>query len=190
MLIKRNRTCRKLSPELCQRICDLYLNEKLSSTEINEMLGVPVHTVIGVLKRKSIPRRGKSESVLLAYSRGRKIRPIAERNPKWQGGTVEGHSGYFMLWMPDYPSSMKKGYVYRHRYVYEQVHGKLPEGWRVHHINGVKGDDRPENLYAMPVKIHKGLDHKSKKDYTIDALRNRVRQLETQINQQSYFGLK
>ena len=46
-------------------------------------------------------------------------------------------------------------WVKRSRLVWEREHGKtLPKRWVVHHLNGVKDDDRPENLTAMPSKKH------------------------------------
>lgn len=62
--------------------------------------------------------------------------------------------------------------VPEHRYVWEKAAGKkLPRNWIVHHLNGLKGDNRPENLAAMP----KG-DHDSKA--MINALKVRIRELE------------
>lgn len=59
-----------------------------------------------------------------------------------------------------------------HRYIYEKATGKkVPEGWVIHHLNGLKGDNRFENLVAMP----KG-DHDSKA--LVNALKNRIRELE------------
>ena len=49
------------------------------------------------------------------------------------------------------------GGAYRpeHRIVWEQTHGQtLPSTWVVHHLNGVKDDNRPENLAAMPRHEH------------------------------------
>ncbi len=42
-----------------------------------------------------------------------------------------------------------EGYKSQHRFVWEQEHGKLPDGWVVHHINGVRSDNRIENLIAL-----------------------------------------
>lgn len=44
--------------------------------------------------------------------------------------------------------------VFEHRLVWEQAHGKLPKGWLIHHYNGLKGDNRLENLFAMPKSNH------------------------------------
>ncbi len=46
------------------------------------------------------------------------------------------------------------GWKLEHRFVWETLHGKLPKGWVVHHINGIKTDNRPENLLGMPRGEH------------------------------------
>lgn len=42
-----------------------------------------------------------------------------------------------------------------HRVVWEETHGPLPRNWDIHHINGDKLDNRPENLQAMPRRVHR-----------------------------------
>ncbi len=42
----------------------------------------------------------------------------------------------------------------QHRLVWEAVHGKIPEGVVVHHINGIRSDNRIENLIALPKTKH------------------------------------
>lgn len=62
--------------------------------------------------------------------------------------------------------------VPEHRYIIERETGKkLPRGWVVHHLNGLKGDNRIENLVGMP----RG-DHNTK--HLITALQERIYELE------------
>lgn len=36
------------------------------------------------------------------------------------------------------------------RVAWQEKHGPIPKGWVVHNLNGTTGDDRPENLAAVP----------------------------------------
>jgi hypothetical protein len=41
-----------------------------------------------------------------------------------------------------------------HRYVWQKEKGPIPDGWDIHHINEVKGDNRIENLECLPKAEH------------------------------------
>lgn len=45
-------------------------------------------------------------------------------------------------------------FVSEHTYIWEQEHGKLPKNWLTHHLNGIRDDNRIENLSGMPKKNH------------------------------------
>lgn len=47
----------------------------------------------------------------------------------------------------------KKGKL-SHREIYKQKVGPIPFGWHIHHINGLKGDNRISNLIAVPAHFH------------------------------------
>ena len=66
---------------------------------------------------------------------------------KWRGGRFQHASGYIYVSAPDHPHVNANGYVLEHRLVMEQVLGRFLEPTeRVHHINGKRADNRPENL--------------------------------------------
>jgi len=65
-------------------------------------------------------------------------------------------SGYIRLSIPslDDETYYMRG-VPEHTYTWEKYHGKrLPVGYIIHHANGVKEDNRIENLIAMPKCSH------------------------------------
>jgi hypothetical protein len=70
----------------------------------------------------------------------------------WQGGEVV-RNGYVYLRAPH--RRAVRGYVKRCYLVIEEALGRaLAKGEEVHHINGQKDDDRPENLEVMTKSEH------------------------------------
>lgn len=69
-------------------------------------------------------------------------------HPEWKGGRIYSKDGYVMVWSPDHPTTHKtKKYVLEHRLVMEKHLGRyLTRLEVVHHKNGVKDDNRIENL--------------------------------------------
>lgn len=70
-----------------------------------------------------------------------------EKNSRWHGGIQRDPRGYVRVYLPDHPHCNATGYVYEHRLVMEAHLGRtlLPTEV-VHHINGIKDDNRIENL--------------------------------------------
>jgi hypothetical protein len=69
-----------------------------------------------------------------------------DKNHFWTGGRHISR-GYVKIWQPHHPCADSKGYVTEHRLVMEKKVGRfLLRTESVHHINGIKGDNRIENL--------------------------------------------
>ena len=65
----------------------------------------------------------------------------------WKGGVNRINTGYLKQIAKGHPYADKNGYVLQHRLVMEGVIGRhLTPGERVHHKNGKRDDNRPENL--------------------------------------------
>jgi hypothetical protein len=68
-------------------------------------------------------------------------------NGRWKGGRTRHKAGYVMRWAPGHPRAGKSQYVFEHILVMEQLLGRcLLADESVHHRNGVRDDNRPENL--------------------------------------------
>ncbi len=68
-------------------------------------------------------------------------------HPNWKGGKYEVKNGYVFIKAEDHPFRDAAGYVPQHRLVMEKhLRRFLKTQERVHHINGIKNDNRIENL--------------------------------------------
>lgn len=73
-------------------------------------------------------------------------------NPAWKGGRILAPNGYVRVLVgAGHHLADSHGYAYEHRVVAEKAIGRrLLPGEIVHHVNGVKTDNRPENLEVLP----------------------------------------
>ena len=89
----------------------------------------------------------------------------AASNGKGMTGTgsgYKGRDGYLRIYYPSHPDAHKSGTILVHRLVAEQKYGRriLPNE-HIHHINGIKDDNRPENLEVVTANVHAGLTSKN-----------------------------
>lgn len=83
-------------------------------------------------------------------------------HPRWKGGRTESSHGYVLVRKPDHPNAQNNGYVYEHRLVAQEKLGRpLREDEHVHHKNGDKTDNRPENLEVIGRTEHRATHHRS-----------------------------
>ena len=96
-------------------------------------------------KKKNCPGCGKIIQGASKYCRS--CAHLGARHNLWKGGRyLDG--GYVYKHMPSHPHSTRKGYIYEHILVMEKKLGRLLQGQEeIHHLNGIKNDNRIENLY-------------------------------------------
>lgn len=86
------------------------------------------------------------------------------QNPHWKTGKWADKDGYVMVYSPNHPSVTYGCYVREHRLVMEKHIGRyLKKGEIIHHINGIKNDNRIENLIMIGSQSIHISEHNKKK---------------------------
>lgn len=158
---------------------NLYWNQELSIRAIASLLGVSHGPIERLFRVYKIPMRSKKEAgsttryretwalqhtgvkhplhgIALAPTHREKISrsQIGNKNA-WRGGVRHSSDGYTQIWRPDHPNANNAGYVYEHRLVVEKREKRyLGADEIIHHINGDRRDNRPENL-----EIRENIEH-------------------------------
>jgi hypothetical protein len=99
------------------------------------------NTIWKTLKRQNCPIKGH----------------VGQHHPRWRGGFTY-RKGYKRLYLPKHPSATKGGLISEHRLIMENYLGRTLENDEiVHHINGIRDDNRIENLEIMSPGEHSTL---------------------------------
>jgi len=91
-------------------------------------------------------RDGSSRScgcLVIKAARGR----VGPKHPNWKGGRYKDPNGYIRILEPGHLNANGRGYVLEHVLIISESLGRPLEKYEiVHHKNGVKDDNRIENL--------------------------------------------
>ena len=114
-----------------------------------------------------MPKKGykHSEETKRKMSENRKG-VIGEKNPAWKGGRYKSN-GYWVIYKPDHPrvrNNKSTNCIFEHILVAEDILERyLKQTEIVHHIDGDKLNNNPENLIVLEnmsehTKMHKHLE--------------------------------
>lgn len=97
-----------------------------------------------------------------------------ENHANWKGGRYFNGFGYVMVYDPSHPRASSNGYVREHIKVWMDKYSEIPRGHILHHLNGVKSDNRLENLSCIPRGKHETYA-------LINSMQARIAELEARI---------
>lgn len=153
------------------------------------------HACEGCGKQRWVPFRVKIRKPL--YTRCLKcahklrgLRISGSKHPLWKGGRIRNLQGYISIKLsPEdffYPMVNQRGYTQEHRLVMAQYLGRCLQPWeRVHHKNGIKDDNRLENLELTTIGSHLVMHSKGYQDGycqgLVDGRQKQIEELKQQI---------
>ncbi len=93
------------------------------------------------------------------------LRHRGSNHPNWKGGRRRNQEGYISIYSPSHPCKGPLQQVYEHRLVMEKNIGRyLGSEEVVHHKNGIKDDNRIENLELVSISAHRRIHMKGKQN--------------------------
>ena len=127
----------------------------VSNTALEQML--PDKTPLAIYKKAyKLGLRKAPEIEFLNRSEARN----GDKGANWHGGMQTTKAGYRLVLCPGHHRADPRGYVMEHILVWEKESGTmLPDNCCIHHLNGIKDDNRIENLCVMLHGAHTAFHH-------------------------------
>lgn len=138
-----------------KEIEDLYLINKMPLRRIGKIYGVSYTCIKNRLLKNNVKLRQGSES-MKGQPKNERTKEhcfniskskMGELNGQYKNGKTKNIQGYILILSHNHPFKNSNNRVLEHRLVMEKYIGRyLTPKEVVHHINGIRGDNRIENL--------------------------------------------
>lgn len=136
---------------------ELLKTKYLNSTNEELVRLFPSKTFIAIYKKARQLGLWRSKEIEFKNRSSAKRR---ENSSAWNGGRRLTRKGYVQILMPEHKIADSSGYVMEHIAVYERETGiEIPPCCCIHHLNGIKNDNRIENLCMMTFAGHTKYHH-------------------------------
>lgn len=120
----------------------------------------PDRTFISIYKMAKKLGLRREEEVTF---KNRSIARSGERSSNWNGGSFKKAGGYRFVLRKGHPRANSNGYVPEHILVWEETTGvQVPKNCCIHHLNGIKTDNRIENLCMMSHGAHTAMHNEGR----------------------------
>jgi hypothetical protein len=102
-------------------------------------------------KKGHLPTKSCFKKGHIPWNKDKKLPQFSGKNScHWKGGKIKNDQGYILIYMLKHPFCECKGYVRRSRLVVEEHLGRYLKPKNViHHINGIRDDDRLKNFIVF-----------------------------------------
>jgi len=155
-----------------EEIKRLYLDEKIGGLRIAKMFGSTPSTIYAIMKKNGIPIRTRDEAAIVRFGRIRVRQKVPNGYIYISIGSLSESERILFKPMID---RKKHWAIEEHRLVMARMLNRpIRKDEVVHHLNGIKDDNRFENLILLNNSKHRNY---------IPALNKRIRELEKRIEQ-------
>lgn len=173
------------SEERIERFKELFYEENLTYEEIAEKWGMTKGQVRHQKRKLGLPNKSMSKVMKKNWQDEEYRNNLSGKNHyRFKDGRYKTSAGYIERKLKFLPKEDKKiaqemsgddGVILEHRLVKAKELGRpLKSAEYVHHLNGIKDDNRPENLAIVDAENH---EHNT----LVNRLRERIRELEQMI---------